>query len=105
MAIMKDTSIFSRHFLHYRTLNRDIKKEFDCFKRWDMKIGDFGVGDGRYTHIFEGYNYEAYDKHPKDWDVFELDLCGEIREEMFCEFDFILCSQVLEHVPQLEGAF
>lgn len=99
-------NIFNRHYLHYRTLDRDIKKAVNSHYHIGMDVLDAGSGDGRYEELFTRKDYHAIDKFPKGKAKY-ADLCDPndyLISKCGGEFDLIVCSQVLEHVDDIDIA-
>lgn len=99
-------NIFNRHYLHYRTLDRDIKNEVKNRCRMGYLVMDAGCGAGRYKHLFEEDFYLGCDTRPIGYRTHRYDLCktSDLPKEWTSAFDFVLCAQVLEHVPHFESA-
>lgn len=91
---MKKYSIFSRHFLHYYFLNKDIKDFVSKYSKTDGFTLDAGCGESPYKELF--CYYMGIDI------AFGDDLrCIERKDNTF---DNIFCSQVLEHVDDYDKA-
>jgi SAM-dependent methyltransferase len=73
-----------------------------------IRVLDAGAGDRRYAHYFKKCDYESCD-HPdmkfshQENHTFYCDLNKIPRPENY--YDLILCSQVLEHVPEPSRIF
>ena len=66
------------------------------------RVLDAGAGEGIYRKLFEGRRYLALDRGVGDagWDYAKLDLLGDLERVPFSggAFDFVLCTETLEHV-------
>ena len=65
---------------------------------------DAGAGEGQYKHLFPHCTYVGTDFALGDpsWDYSKLDVVCDLARLPFlpCRFDAMLCTQVLEHVPE-----
>jgi SAM-dependent methyltransferase len=70
------------------------------------RVLDAGAGDCRYAHLFRHTNYIAVDFAKVAKQYGQLDVIADLVKLPFPEgsFDAIICTQVLEHLPQPQVA-
>ena len=91
----------------FNTETKRIEKIVKCFSGLILKtdkILDAGAGTKQYEHFFSHCNYESCDSESPFW--------KDIKHTFYCDlhnipvndnnYDFILCTQVLEHVESPE---
>ncbi len=75
----------------------------------DKKLLDVGAGELQYKKYFTHTNYISQDSKVGDsnWDYSKLDIVSEIYNIPVADqsFDYILCTQVLEHLKYPNQAF
>ncbi len=95
------------NYVGYR-LKRYIKK-VSCRVEKGSKILDVGAGQCQYKKYFSHAQYVAQDLciGDKNWDYSYIDLNCEIYDIPVKNdhFDYILCTQVLEHLKYPDQAF
>lgn len=68
------------------------------------RVLDAGAGEGKYKDVFAHTRYTGIDMAVGDaqWDYTHLDVIGSLTHLPFASdsFDAIICTQVLEHVPE-----
>lgn len=71
-------------------------------------ILDAGAGDCKYKTLFAGMDYTATDflQVDKPYDLAALDMVSDLHQLAVADgtYDIVICSQVLEHLPEPEQA-
>ncbi len=105
ISILQDNRFYN--YVGYR-LKRYIKK-VSCRVEKGAKILDVGAGQCQYKKYFSQAQYVAQDLciGDKNWDYSCIDINCEIYDIPVKNdsFDYILCTQVLEHLKYPDQAF
>ncbi len=97
--------IFPEAISHRHTylLKRFVRKVAAKYDRPQKTLIDIGAGDCQYQPYFQKLKYFSQDV--KNNQQQSIDYLGEMKILPSQKFDYVLCTQVLEHLPEPEKAF
>lgn len=93
-------AISHRHTYLLKRFVREIATKYD---RPGKKLIDIGAGDCQYQPYFQKLKYFSQDV--KNNQQQSIDYLGEMKILPSQKFDYVLCTQVLEHLPEPPKAF
>lgn len=85
-------------------IRKEIKKKLEETNK-KLNVLDVGSGDGMYKNLFSQHNYKSQDNfQDKNFSFKDVDFTCSLEDliEKKLRFNFILCTQVIEHVFDYE---
>ncbi len=106
---IKDLILYNRFYDYNEYRLKKFVKKISLLVEPAKKLLDVGAGESQYKNYFSYVNYISQDSRIGDvsWDYSQLDIVSEIYNIPVEDksFDYILCTQALEHLKYPHQAF